>query len=193
MTLKENDTFYFIKNNEIYIRLWTFQPLEILDVLEENGTFICDENKSTYLQENSFKHAYNWLAKQMTLFIGKKPKNVKYPIWAWYLVDSANTQPKACHFSLYDPEEDLSKVCLELEVPLNQVMLTDYDAWHNVLNSDYYSTLTGDDWEKEMDWIDMQDLKLRNYLIKKSWEKIILILIKTIYMNTHISKQHFGS
>lgn len=173
MTLKEINTFYFIKNNEIYIHLWTFQPLEILKELEETGSFICDEKRSTHLKESNFRIAYEWLNEQMISSIGKKPKNVKYPIWAWYLLDSTNTQPKACHFSLYDPEEDLSKVCLELEIPLKQVILTDYNAWHNVLNKVYYSTLIGDEWEKEMDWIDMQDLALRSYIIRKSWEKII--------------------
>ncbi|MDO4283059.1 MAG: DUF3841 domain-containing protein [Clostridia bacterium] len=185
MTLKENTDLYFIKNNEIYIRVWSFQPIEVYQITQKLGSFTCNQNKSTYLQKTNFKLAYDWLVKKMKKLIGNPNPHIQYPIWAWYLVDSENTMPTANHFLFYDPQSDPKVVCLELEISLNQVVLTDFNAWHNVLNHLYYSAIEDDDeWEQEMDWIDMQNFNLRNYLIKRSWEKIFFYFDEN-YLREH--------
>ena len=52
------------------MRLWTFQPKEVYDILIKKGIFTCDPLKSTMTEYEGFKRAYEWLTAQMVKRIG---------------------------------------------------------------------------------------------------------------------------
>ena len=55
------------------MRLWTFQPKEVYNILASKGIFTCDPLKSTMIEFEDFKRAYEWLTAQMVKRIGEKP------------------------------------------------------------------------------------------------------------------------
>lgn len=112
------------------MRLWTIQGIEIYEQLVKDGIAYC--TKPVWGDDDRFVYAYHWMAKQMRKRIGNPPiKDIEYPLWAWYQYDSAkkNKPPK----SPFDMTEGLSAY-IEIEIPDNQVLLSDYSDWHVTLN-----------------------------------------------------------
>ena len=116
--------------------------------------------------------AYDWMANQLRVRIGHPPSNVTYPIWVW----------KYC-YGTFKPRPDLRTRCLlpkgtagvllELDLPENQVLLSNFDAWHAILNNHHYSPN-----DAEYEKIEaLSALKSSNHpdliqLKKASWERI---------------------
>lgn len=64
------------------MRLWTMQPLEVLDIIEKTGKFTCDKEKSFWYNDECFHKAYDWMIAQMNLYNIPRPDNNTLPIWA---------------------------------------------------------------------------------------------------------------
>lgn len=151
------------------MRLWTIQPPEVIKIIEENGEFTCD----TALSENyeDFHDAYLWLIKQMDKRGIEHPKVLTLPLWAWHTFDKKHMQPNLECGQLGVPNEKY--VCIEFEIPDNQVLLSDYNAWHYVLNRSWYDDSTNEEeWENMHAWFDSLNGKKKEELRKKSWQKI---------------------
>ena len=111
------------------MRLWTSQTIEFYNELMEKGIAYCTR-VSEFAQENDF--AYRWIAEQTRKRIGEPPMpEIKLPVWAWYQYDSAksNKPPK----SPRNIQEGVSAY-MEIELPDNEVVLSEYNNWHAVLN-----------------------------------------------------------
>ena len=123
------------------MRLWTIQGIEIYEQLKREGIAYC--TKPEWGDDDLFVYAYHWMAKQMRQRIGEPPiKDIEYPMWAWYQYDSAkrNKPPR----SPLEVSEGLSAY-MEIELPDNEVLLSDFSAWHHVLNQlplDDYNTIS---------------------------------------------------
>ena len=157
------------------MRLWTVQGIKIYDQLQKVGVAYC--TKPVWGNDSKFVYAYHWMAEQMKKRIGDPPiEGIEYPIWAWYQYDSAkkNKPPR----SPMDFCDGLSAY-MEIEIPDNEVLLSDYSSWHSVLNQGPI-----ENWRrlfKEMDKADAaagkmlelneypEDLRLR---IENSWEPV---------------------
>lgn len=151
------------------MRLWTIQPLEVIKIIEENGEFTCD----TRLSENyeDFHDAYLWLVKQMDKRGIEHPKTLTLPLWAWHTFDKKHMQPNLGCGQLGVPNEKYA--CIEFEIPDNQVLLSDYNAWHYVLNRSWYDDSTNEEeWENMHAWFDSLNGEKKEELRKKSWQKI---------------------
>lgn len=112
------------------MRLWTIQGIEIYEQLQRDGVAYC--TKPVWSDDEKFMKAYRWMVDQMRQRIGEPPiKGIEYPMWAWYQYNSAksNKPPR----SPLDIQEGLS-VYMEIEIPDNEVLLSDFMNWHNVLN-----------------------------------------------------------
>lgn len=112
------------------MRLWTIQGIEIFEQLQREGVAYC--TKPAWNDEEKFMKAYRWMANQMKQRLGEPPiKDIKYPMWAWYQYNSAKSKkpPRSC----LDIHERIS-VYMEIEIPDNEVLLSDFCNWHNVLN-----------------------------------------------------------
>ena len=64
------------------MKLWTVQPLEVVDILEKDGVFTCDEKLSENYSD--FYDAYNWLVGEMDKRNIPHPSHLTLPLWAWH-------------------------------------------------------------------------------------------------------------
>ena len=157
------------------MRLWKIQGIEIYEQLQRDGVAYC--TKPVWSDDEKFMKAYRWMVDQMRQRIGEPPiKGIEYPMWAWYQYNSAksNKPPR----SYLDIQEGVSAY-MEIEVPDNEVILSDFMNWHNVLNQ---FPLT--DWKrinKKTDLLEKEagkSLRFEDYPvetqkeIEKTWEAI---------------------
>ena len=154
------------------MKLWTIQPPEILKIIEETGSFICDKNKSFYGED--FKNPYKWMIKHMDLHCIPRPDDVSLPIWAWHTWNWKHKKPDFRMLGL--GIRGKKYVCIELDIPDNEVLLSDFDSWHCVLNDSYNNPgKTENEWKeleeryeslnpvyqrmcKHLSWVDIFDV-----------------------------------
>jgi hypothetical protein len=130
------------------MRLWTIQGIEIYEQLKREGVAYC--TKPNWGDDPNFIYAYKWIAKQMRQRIGEPPINgIEYPIWAWYQYESSKKRKPLR--SPLDISEGIS-VYMEIEVPDHNVLLSDFGAWHSVLNQGPI-----DDWKRIYQIIDTME------------------------------------
>lgn len=153
--------------------LWTIQPIEVWEELNRKGYYICNAKKSENLIDDvcNFKLAYDWLVRDMETKIGKRPIDVLYPIWAWHTRNWKHKKPDLRE-SGYDAK-GVKSVCIEIEIPDNQVLLSDFDAWHFVLNHSWLDNSTSEEeYDKNQIWFDSLSYKEQEILKEKSWQGI---------------------
>lgn len=117
-------------NNET-LRLWTIQPLSIYEELLEKGEFAVFDSE---FAKSDPKHlqGYEWLIKQMQRRIGESPYPNQYPIWAWFQYENfKRNKPDMRSYSLPKGEKH---VRLTIELAKSDVLLSDFDKWHNVFS-----------------------------------------------------------
>ena len=113
--------------------LWTMQPLQILNMIQETGVYRCDQAKSS-MPELEFTSKYHWLIHQMEKRIGPPPDGVEYPVWAWHTQNWKHKKPDLRSERWgYGPGNE-KYTCIEFEIPDYQVLLSDFDAWSIILN-----------------------------------------------------------
>ena len=157
------------------MRLWTIQGIEIYMQLQRDGVAYC--TKPVWAADEKFLKAYRWMADEMEKRIGGPPiKEIKYPMWAWYQYNSAKS--KKPPRSYLDIQEGISAY-MEIEIPDDEVLLSDFMNWHNVLNQ-YPLT----NWKRISKKTDLQEKEASRSLsfddypveiqkeIEKSWEAI---------------------
>ncbi|MBQ9066230.1 MAG: DUF3841 domain-containing protein, partial [Clostridia bacterium] len=112
--------------------LWTVQPATALDEIRETGRFVCDRSRSFNLTKPDHLDApYQWLIRQMEERIGPRPDGVEYPIWGWHTWEFEHRAPDPDSAAFLTRTED--KAFFTLELPEDQVVLTDFDAWHLIM------------------------------------------------------------
>ncbi len=123
------------------MKIWTFQSTEVYQKLLEQDIYYCNIDKSELCQEfKSFKTAYNWMRTQMYKRLSGINTNT-WPIWCWYKWNNKHKKPdlRYAEFKYREADEYL----IELEVPDDQVLLSDFDNWHFVLNG-----IDNEDWQE---------------------------------------------
>lgn len=149
--------------------VWTIQPYEVYQQLMKNGVFYCDPAKSENLEYDNFQLAYKWMIQKMIKKVGLPPEGIRTPIWAWYR--SNNFTHKRPDFRRWKGFDDA--VCIELDVPEEQVLLSDFEGWHFVLNDWFYSSATSDEeWDKCDKWFDSLNESKKVQVKEKSWQRI---------------------
>lgn len=134
------------------VELWTFQPRDFYDHLVQHGvswevTPDFDEEDVEPIH-NQWPYAFQWLSRKMH---ERGVKSVKhpppsYPIWAWFWwYGEQRKHPDLRYHSSRAARGSTGSVLLKLKVPRAYVCITDYTAWHNVLNHAYFSSHQEDD------------------------------------------------
>lgn len=156
------------------MRVWSFQPVEIYEQLKSQKILYVDESKIEMfhfddMEDLVSKRAYDYMVETMKQKIKcPKPEQATYPWWAWYKFDGENKKPdmrkRECYF-----DEDM--ICLELEIPEDQVLLSDEELWYCPLNNSPI-ILEEDDmrWDKTYDWYAALDKRIKQTEIEKTWE-----------------------
>ena len=151
------------------MRLWTIQPMEVVNILKHKEVYRCN----TKLSENyiDFKDAYLWIAGEMDRRGIPHPKNVQLPLWAWHTRDWKHKKPDFRTVGLGTPNKKYA--CIEFEIPDNLALLSDYNAWHYVLNKSWFDGSTNEEeWNKLHNWYDSLKLDTQYKLTVDSWQKI---------------------
>lgn len=154
------------------MKLWTIQPLEVVEQIEKIGYYICDSTKAELPNDfETFRNAYTWLSMEMDKRIGRRPKGVVYPVWAWYIRNWKNKKPDLRE-SGYGPRGE-KMVCIEIEKNKKDVLLSDFDAWHSVLNNGYFPNAYNEsEWDRLQDWYDSLSIGKQKKVKLSSWENI---------------------
>lgn len=151
------------------MRIWSIQPVDVFKFIEEYGYYICKPSLS--LNCKDFKNAYDWLVVKMKERIGK-PMGVNYPVWAWHTRDWKHKKPDLRE-SGYETK-GMECVCIEIEIPDNQVVLSDFTAWHFVLNKSYLNQkcYSEEIFDRDQAWLDSLSPQDRYKVIINSWNNI---------------------
>lgn len=150
------------------MRLYTVQPLEVVEQLVKNGRFVCDIAKSWADDEDnpSYLESYDWLVERMIEKVGQAPRDVKYPVWAWYRHDKESLK--------YGAPCEAGKKCaiVTIEVDDSRVVLSDFWRWEETafLGIPYVneSEFEDDDVMAEYDRIEA----LGKEAVKETWNEV---------------------
>ena len=113
--------------------LWTMQPLNVYEMIQGTGVYRCDPARSSMIGLE-FTEQYDWLVEKMTERIGPPPDGVKYPVWAWYKQNGKRSKPDLRSERWgYGPGGEMY-TCIEIDIPDDKVLLSDFDVWHLPLN-----------------------------------------------------------
>lgn len=161
------------------MRVWTIQPVEVYEKLLKEKELYVDislselynmEEYGVLKEKNGFYKAYNWLSKRMEEKIGK-PSNASFPWWAWYKRNMVHSKPDLREAGYAKKGEKL--VCLELELPDSEVLLSDFDAWWFCISDLWKSGATSDkEFDELEEWYSKLSKEEKERLKIESWEDI---------------------
>jgi hypothetical protein len=148
------------------MRLWTIQPIEIWELLQQKGVYY---GTLEHVDED-YLRPYNWIKKQLTLKTGIEKET--YPVWAWF------EKPDLRKTGWTTKGE--KSVCIELEIDDKNMLLSDFELWHYVLCYWYLSSTMeeGDKFEVELESKGLSYYEQKplpepyNSIIEDSWLKI---------------------
>lgn len=142
------------------MKIYTVQPQIVVDELLKNRiVYPISIHESIHESHecDSFKKAYSWLYEQMKLMNKDLGKNNGGMFWAH------NRKADSYYYN---------GMLLELEKPTSEVIVSDYNMWHCILNNSPVVTQ-----EEDYDyWESLSPDSAKNYLYD-SWKKILDIRI----------------
>lgn len=112
--------------------LWTIQHIGAWEKAERSGVLRSDARRTWH----SFRQAYRWMAAEMNDQVGPPPRGVRHPVWAWFQYENARQRRPDLRCAEHLPR-GTSGVLLEFAMPDREVLLSDFDLWHYVLNRWY--------------------------------------------------------
>ena len=150
--------------------LWTIQPEEVFDEIQNNGVYRCDINKSGMKDFADLQ--YDWMVSQMKKRIGPPPEGVTYPVWAYYRWSYTKKRPDLRAVRWYWGQKGDKFYRLEIEIPDDEVLLSDFDGWAwQVLNSWLFSDTEEEDKKIEKFYESLSPDEQKKYLLK-NWERV---------------------
>ena len=150
--------------------LWTIQPEEVFDEIQNNGVYRCDINKSGMKDFADLQ--YDWMVSQMKKRIGPPPEGVTYPVWAYYRWSYTKKRPDLRAVRWYWGQKGDKFYRLEIEIPDDEVLLSDFDGWAwQVLNSWLFSDTEEEDKKIEKFYKSLSPEEQKEYKFK-NWERV---------------------
>ena len=170
------------------MRIWTIQPVEVYKKLLQAKELYTDVQLSHHLLEAlkekehgrywTFIDSYKWLVSMMDKYNVKgRVKGVEYPWWGWYIYNGKNSRPDLSEIGLGNTGE--LSYCIELELNDSEVLLSDHDYWHCVLNNaDIWKGYEIDDnFDRQFDLHEefINQMGCNDYIKYKlqTWERIV--------------------
>lgn len=155
--------------------LWTIQNSLAYEKMMETG--ILKANEDYLFCEDELRFAYDWITQKMHEQGIIAPEGINYPVWAWYQWEGKRKRRDMREGGYANRGEKI--VQLTIEVPDKDVMLSDFDCFHYVLNYWYLpaSMEDSDAFDKEYDdsgysCNDLQDMSIQTKEMRKLREKI---------------------
>ncbi len=110
--------------------LWTIQSEEVYRIIEETGVYHCDFSKSMFYD---LEKQYRWIFDQMKKKLGDPPEGVTFPVWAWYMWEDSRKKPDLRRERWGNGFKGERFACIEIDIPENNVVLSDFDEWSIIL------------------------------------------------------------
>jgi hypothetical protein len=104
--------------------LWTVQTREVWEEFQRKGVLRAEGRRVI----PEFREAYQWLMEQMKERL--PGYSGRYPLWAWY-----HPKPDLRYAGLLP--RGTRGVRIEFVAPVDRILLSDFDAWHAVLNKGF--------------------------------------------------------
>lgn len=148
------------------IEINTVQHWERWEKAKRNGRLVADGRRITH---KSFRPSYKWMMAQMKKRI--PGYSGRYPVWCYY-GHRASYYERMNHYGVKAPH-----AFIHARVPASRVLLSDFGAWHCILNRQYLSLNQREDRAfdkkvgKEYWWYEYLSAKFKKE-IEKSWERI---------------------
>ncbi len=115
------------------LTLWTIRHRDEFHILMRDGILRADVDQV----DKDFRLAYQWMGKQLAKKI-EPPLGCVYPLWAWWRWQGGQHPRPDLRSSAHLPK-GAPGVRIEFTIDLSEVLLSDFDAWHAVLNNHYYA------------------------------------------------------
>jgi len=105
--------------------------------------------------------------------VGPPPAEIRYPWWSWLLIDGVSKEPdlRRTEFNNYQGKH----VLIELMIPRNELLTSDEETWHFVLNDWYLPAVDQNDddvWDEAQQWLDRLSTENRAHETRLSWSRI---------------------
>ncbi len=112
--------------------LWTIQHEDAWRRAQGSGFLRADGRR----QWRNFRAPYRWMEREMRRRIGELPRGVQHPIWAWLQYENERARRPDLRRSGHLPSGTRG-VLIEFSASKDQVLLSDFELWHYVLNQWY--------------------------------------------------------
>lgn len=141
------------------MKLWTSQSAAAWAELQSKGVLRAPFSVTTAADPDwdYFKEPYNWMREQMIARSILPPQDHQdiYPLWAWrdHVVAFEEWARHKRRPKFWGPQN----VLLEVDIPDNQVLLSDYELWHLVLNGSHATPEERAEWPRlvlDLSWED---------------------------------------
>ncbi len=131
---------------EELIKVWLIIPVAAYERLQTKGCLGGDGRRICW---KGFRRPYIWMSEQMRDRLGPSPTGSDYPVWVWYQWDRQHPKPDLRSSGHLSPGQRGYR--LELLMPKATVLLSDFEAWHCVLNNWYCWDDPGhEQWEADL-------------------------------------------
>lgn len=154
--------------------LYTIQPSSVLHEIQEKGRYHFDSAQAPLYSD--FSPSYQWMEQEMQKRgITPSVRNgEKEPlVWAWHTWEGERKIPEYKDQTFVTDGREDRPVCIEIDIPDEKVLLSDFNAWHSVLNHLYIDDSTN---EEEFDRMHAEFQVLpeeeKQRKMEESWQKI---------------------
>ncbi|MGE7920113.1 DUF3841 domain-containing protein [Viridibacillus sp. NPDC093762] len=134
--------------------VYTVHPESIYKMMREQGYY--EGSRANFNFKNSFERQYDWMVAQMKKRLSHYEGD-EYPVWVW------KRRPGRNESALLP--RGTRGVILKLEIPDEDILWSDFESWHLVLNEGPYTT-------SEKEWEDHLQNEWSTERVEKSWEMI---------------------
>ena len=149
------------------MRLWTIQPEKVFQEIQDTGVYRCDIEQSS----KNWMMQYDWLVSEMKKRIGLPPSGVEYPVWAWKSWQKGRIMPDLRAERWYYGRKNHVFFRLEIEIPDEKVLLSDFDAWGIILNEDWLSDTEEEDRGIEKIYKSLSPAKQKE-MLNENWQRV---------------------
>lgn len=148
--------------------LWTIQPEEVYTNIIEKGLYRCDIDRSIM---GSWRKQYDWLVLQMKKRIGLPPEGVSYPVWARHTWEGVRKKPDLRRERWCNGFKGDRIACIEIDIPDDQVLLSDFDTWSIILVDGLYLMTEEEDKVIEAEYSELSEDEKWKYK-SQNWENV---------------------
>lgn len=149
--------------------LWTIQQEDVYNKIMSDGFYRC--KASECFMREYFGDRYKWLSDQMRKRIGEPPEGVLYPVWAWYQWQGERKKPDLRRERWWNGWKGDRLACMEIDIPEDEVLLSDFDAWSIILNNGLLSSTEQEDEVLEQKYEALSPAEQVRFK-HKNWERV---------------------